>query len=745
MNNESESQVCDYCGLPLVFLWRSLEKTSHASVPMFCCLGCRIASQITAERGDACEASGTLTRLGIATFFAMNVMVFTLVLWSFDLYHISEAKASPRIFNELISYLSLLFTIPVLILLGQPLIENAWSSVVDGRPTTDVLVVIGVLTAFAYSVLSLMWGLGETYFEVACMVLVFVTLGRWLEATGRARASDALTQLEQLLPKVILRKAGHEFLEVPVDEVERGDILMLREGERSPVDADIVRGVASVDEQMLTGESIPANKQPGDAILAGSLNLDGTLTVKATSTIKNGTLTRLVNSVREAQLQKGSAQRFADRVACGFLVFVVIVVFATVAWYGAQSQWQTGLWSAFAAVLVSCPCSLGLATPLAIWMAMCRAAKHQILFTSGEAVEQLATIRAIRFDKTGTLTSGDPQLHKIEVAKDTNDSEVLQIASQLAIHSCHVFSNAIVQAQRQTGERINPVESVRTVPGSGVTGTLPPQMTSVALGSRRYLKQEGYVFDTPFDEATGESTTYVGWNQKVQGRFLFDETIRPEAHQVIAECRELGLDVAVLTGDNTSRSQAIATELNVDVTAQLQPDEKVKQIHLAQSQHTHVAMVGDGINDAAALANADVGMALGCGADITRSTAGICFLGNELSRLPWCIRLSRLTAQTIRWNLFWAFGYNIIGISLAVCGLLNPIIAAGLMVASSLFVVSNSLRLDVPNQDQDLESNCEQTRQQQPPPDLALSNLTSSSVLESIPVRIEANRKSSSV
>lgn len=696
MNSDRDAQLCDYCGLPLVFLWtRSADEARQG--PYYCCLGCRIAAQVTAERGETGQTRGTLARLGIATFFAMNVMVFTLVLWSQDLYHVSDADTTTRLFGELLRYLSLLFTIPVLFLLGQPLVENAWVSISQGRPSTDVLVVVGVLAAFGYSAVSILRGEGHTYFEVTCMVLVFVTFGRWLEAAGRIRAGDAITQLEKLLPVTILKDVAGNFEEVPLDKVQAGDLLKVRAGDRCPVDGQIVEGSASWDEQILTGESSPITKSRGALVYAGALNLDGTILVRATSSAAEGTLSRLVKLVRQAQEQKGPSHRLADRVASWFLPLVAVIAVLTWIWHSSHGRWETGLLAAFAVVLVSCPCSLGLATPLAVWTALSQSAKRQVLFTSGESIEQLAAISAVRLDKTGTLTTGEPQIQRIITLSGTEKSRLLQIARSLADHSTHVFSQAIRRSEFP-GDLME-LENVRVIAGSGLIATLPDSKSDVALGSRPFLEQHGFSFGAEVDEASrtfesnGVPLTYVGWNGIAQGIFCFEETLRPNASLALEDCQRLGLDVAVLTGDRSARGQTIAKELQVAVIAELLPHQKVEQVQLAQKTIGRVAMVGDGVNDAAALATADVGIALGCGADITRDTAQVCLLGNDLTKLPWAIRLAKETIRTIRWNLVWAYGYNVIGIGLAANGVLNPIAAAGLMVASSLFVITNSLRL----------------------------------------------------
>ena len=696
---------CDYCELPLPKpLWSPSVETSDQG-PAYCCFGCRFAASVTSERGDEGAARWTLTRLGLGVFLTMNVMVFTLVLWSYDAYSVDVDETIPRALAELLRSLCLLLSLPVLLLLGKPILETAISDSKRGSLSTDLLILAGVIAAYAYSIVSVVRGEGNTYFEVGCMVLVMITLGRWLEATGKLRATGALDELQQLLPATVQieRPGGPENL--PLARVDVGDVLLVRPGERIPTDGILVEKPTTVDEQILTGESWPVTKRPDEPVYGGALNLDTQARVRVMARPDEGTLARLIDAVRLARSAKGRYQRSADRIAAWFLPAVTAVALTTFVGHGVSTGWGAGLMAALAVVLVACPCALGLATPLAVWQSLGLAARRGIVLRSGETLERLADVRAIRFDKTGTLTSGRPHVLRHLTDGATEPEQIEQIASQLAEQSQHVFCDAIQQFVASEKGR-HQIDDVRTLPGLGVVGSLRPdqgdvaeEASTAALGSERLMNEQGLSLPSRLrseldqEEAAGRPIVLVGWGGKVRGAFLFEESVRPEAKDVLSDCRQLGLDVAVLTGDHLSRGRQIQQLLSVPVEAGLLPDMKTERIQAARTTCGSVAMVGDGVNDAPALAAADVGVAMGCGTDVARDFADVCLIGDDLSLLPEIISLSRRTVRTIRQNLAWSFGYNSVGVLLAAFGWLHPAVAAGLMLLSSVIVIGNSLRL----------------------------------------------------
>ncbi len=689
-----ESAACDYCGLPL-----SLRAT-RSTAPQYCCFGCSFAAAINDERGEAGAIRWTLTRLGLAVFFTMNESVFSMALWTGDVYARDPAGgAKAATLEELFRYLSLLFALPVLWLLGGPLLANAWRDLRTGRSSVDLLLVAGVVASFAYSMVNVFRGAGQIYFEVGCVVLTMVTLGRWLEATGKLKTTESLSALEQLLPEKARVRRGERWELTPLADLAIGDIVRVLPGERLPTDGCVINSVVSVDEQTLTGESRPAVKEPGDHLLGGALNLDGDLWMEVTAPASAGTLARLIDAVRAARLCKGHYERMADRVAAWFTPAVTVIALVTFVMHTWTSGWDAGLMASLAVVLIACPCALGIATPMAVWAALGQASQRQVLFRHGEALERLATIRAIRFDKTGTLTTGVAEVCDAVLDADVDPAEVRSVAAALAASSNHVLARALTEYLAD-GDQYSLLDGlVTTVPGRGVCARRSDTGVAVAVGNVSFMREQGLrltgsvagrVIQALED---GESLTLVGWNDRVQAVFVFQERLRDGARDVMRQCASLGLDLAVLTGDHAARGRSLGQELRIRVESELLPEQKLAAIAVTQQTVGPVAMVGDGVNDAPAMAAADVGIAMGSGADLTRDAASICLMGNDLARLPWAIDLARHTVRIIRQNLFWAFAYNVVGILMAAFGWLNPIWAAAAMVASSLFVVANSLRL----------------------------------------------------
>ncbi len=388
----ADAHVCRYCGLPLSSGWLISPPIAHSDgdVPAaeYCCFGCRFAASVAAEGGETGEARWTLTRLGIAIFFTMNVMVFTMALWSRDVYHDHPSVSSPSatVMYDLLRYACLLFAAPVVLLLGGPFLEQTWSSLRRGQITTDWLLLAGIVAALAYSILSLMTGGTHIYCEVACMVLVAVTLGRWLEATGKLKTTEAIRSLQRLLPDTVRVVEGSHVRQVPLEQVRTDQLIRVLPGERIPLDGVLVRNQALVDQQLLTGESRPVVCRVGDSVYAGSLNLDGDISLRVSASASAGTLQRLVDLVTQALLQKGVEQRLADQLTRWFVPLVAIVACLTFATYLWQHSFHEALMSSLSVVLIACPCALAIATPLAVWAALGTACQHQVLFRHGDAL-----------------------------------------------------------------------------------------------------------------------------------------------------------------------------------------------------------------------------------------------------------------------------------------------------------------------------------------------------------------------
>ena len=644
------------------------------------------------------KSSRAMLNLGLGVFFAMNVMVFTMALWSYDVYPI-ESFETPlaRSLRNVFRWASMLFSLPVLWLLGGPILDNVWQTLRRRMLTTDLLILMGISAAYVYSVVSVLRGSGHVYFEVGVMVLLFVSLGRWLEAKGKRKTTESLDRLMKLLPETARRLvAGEKWEEVSLDSLNQGDLVRVLAGDRFPVDGCVVRGRASVDQQLVTGESSPVECGEGDRVCSGTINLDGELHVRVTSVNGQETLSRIVAMIRTARLEKGRQEILADRIARWFVPLVCLVAIVA-GWYQTLSAGlDDGMLTSLAVVLIACPCALGLATPMAVWTALGRAAERGVLFRSGLVLERLAEVRTACFDKTGTLTTGRPQVSEIVSRENASKEEVLRKAVLLAAGSTHPLSQAILSHANGMGCDVTNNERllIQSIAGKGVAaaeGTI-----RVLLGSRKLMAEHGFTWPESGPLVDGESLSeqrvFVGWDGKVQGAFEFSETLRSEVVPALAACRRLCVEPRLLTGDNATRADRLRDMLGIPTQASQLPEDKLQTIESLKSQGP-VAMVGDGINDAPALAAADVGVALGCGADVSRESAGVCLASDNLSQLPWAIGLARQTSLIVKQNLFWAFAYNGIGIGLAATGRLNPILAAAAMAVSSLLVIFNSLRL----------------------------------------------------
>jgi heavy metal translocating P-type ATPase len=718
MSEAGSRECCAFCALPLPRRWgRARLDQQAATEPQYCCYGCALAHAATTAGAPTGEARALLTRLGVGIFLTMNVMVFSMDLWTQDVYagetHLANTLAEPL--REVFRYLCLLLSLPVVWLLGRPLANSAWQNLRRGGASTDLLMVLGVAAAIAYSTISVLRGSGHVYFEVACVVLVMVTVGRWLDATGKLQTTAALDALERLLPdRVRVLRDGLPQM-ISSEEVRRGDCLHVLAGERFAFDGLLHAGTADVDEQVITGESRPVTKAVGDQVYAGCVNLDGDLFVTVTAERNEGALARMIEMVRAARQAKGYHARLVDRVSAWFLPTVAVLATATFGVHWARAGFEQGLLAGLAVSLIACPCALALATPMAVWAALGRASQQHVLVRSGEVLERLAQVRAVAFDKTGTLTTGVARVEGLLTEGSLTDGAqnpagalsigaraFVERAGALAARSGHPFSTAIAEFAR--GECMNLTTTandqvrVQTLPGRGIRAQLP-DVGAALLGNLRLMQENGLTMSATVAaavaqaETSGRSLVCAGWQGQVQGVFILNEQPRAEALAAINHLKQQGVYVCLLTGDHRSRAKRLADTFDIDFEAELLPDDKLAAIARLREQWGAVAMVGDGINDSPALAAADVGLAMGCGADVSRQSAGVCLLGNQLDRVPEMIELARSTVTVIRQNLFWAFFYNVGGIGLATLGWLNPIWAAVAMVTSSVLVIGNSLRL----------------------------------------------------
>ena len=661
----------------------------------FCCSGCSLVYQITGQLGEEGEASFWLAKLGLGCFFAMNVMTLSLLLYSDFL-----AELDPGIVPK-IAYLSFALATPVMFILGWPFVRHALSETVSLSFSMDSLIALGAVSAYVASTYATFTRNPHIYFDTATMILVLVTLGRFLEASAKARASDALRHLIDLTPREgVLIEAGGER-RVAVSDLRVGDRVLVRPGERIPVDGRVTDGTADVDESALTGEALPVSKRRGDPVIGATVTLAGRLVVEVTRGADDMTFTQVVRLMEEAQAMHGPLRRLVDRVAAVFVPGVVGLAGLT-AFLRAPEGMESALLSTLSVLLIACPCPLGLATSLATWAGLSRAAPGGVLVRSGDAMECLAGLKLLYFDKTGTLTLARVTLQAVAVEPDTSQNAWLGACASVEAHSEHALGKALVEAATARGLPLHPLLDFKAFPGLGVEGVvaLPGEAPCrVVVGNDRFLGERGIVISERIRgmqrcyESAGLSVVLGAWEGRAMGLAAFGDEVRPEASDALAELRRLGLEPRLASGDNEAAARRVATILGISaMAAPLLPAEKADMVRDARTRGA-VGVIGDGINDAPALATASVGIAMGSGTDLAKETADVSILRNDLRQIPWLIRLARATRWTIRGNLVWAFCYNAVGLILAMMGMLTPILAALAMVASSLLVVLNSLRL----------------------------------------------------
>jgi Cu+-exporting ATPase len=624
---------------------------------------------------------------------------------------LSGGTLSHRIGMTAVNWISLALATPVVFWCGWPFFHRMWHSIVNASPNMFTLIGIGVGAAYGYSTVIVLTGGMDTYFDTAVVIVVLVLLGQVLELRARHQTGAAIRQLLGLAPKTARRVQERREEDVPLDEVQRGDVLRVRPGEKIPVDGVVVDGAAAVDESMVTGEPLPVDKQPGDRVIGATIAVNGSFTMRAERVGRDTLLAQIVRMVGDAQRTRAPIQRLADRVAAYFVPTVVAAAVLTfIAWtfWGPSPRLAHGVVNAVAVLIIACPCALGLATPMAIMVGTGRGAKAGVLIRDAEALERLARVDTLVVDKTGTLTEGRPQVTAIDAVEGWTEVDVLRMAAAVERGSAHPLAAAIVRAAeaRQVaipqGEAFTVtagqgvaarVEGRRVVVGKGTTATSVPLPTSVPGGTDFARLEER--------RAGGETIVVVEVDGTAVGAMAIADPIRPTTKVALDQLRREGLTIVMLTGDNRATAAAIARQLGIDdVRAEVLPADKRAVVADLQRAGRLVAMAGDGINDAPALAEAAVGIAMGTGTDIAIESAGITLVKSDLRGIVRARRLSRATLANIRQNLFLAFIYNTLGVPIAAGALypffgllISPVWASAAMTLSSLSVIANALRL----------------------------------------------------
>jgi len=684
-----EDRSCSHCRLPIGL--RAMQRTLDGEARAFCCYGCCIAFQVKIGRPEESNAAWLLIRLGVGAFLSMNVMLISL------LFYVDDFSGADAAMLPWIHLLLWLFATPALVILGAPYVRETWAHAMEGRVTSSALVVIGVAAAYAYSIFASFEPGGQVYFDTATMVLMLFTVGNYLEAAGRARAVRDLEPLLAAENESATVLEGEQETRRPVRDIRAGMLIRVRPGERIPVDGVIVEGQSHTDEAVITGESRQVAKSAGHAVIAGSINLDGPLLIQSSGP---GTATRwaqICRSVRDALSRRSPTQRLADRVVGISVPLVLILSGLTIVYWGQSLTFDRALLVGLAVLVVACPCAVGLAAPMATSLGIGRLARSGCLVRDPGALEALAGTRLIAFDKTGTLTSGRSRLASIESEGASHD-EALARAAGLERHSEHGLARAILDSAAARGLEPVMTRDVRSLPGCGIRGMVDGQ--PVAAGNSTLMKELGWPLGPALSqrarvlEASGHSVIYVGWADGVHAVLSLDDVALPEARSTIEALRGLGLHVALLTGDLAHAALRVGAVAGIeDNRPSLSPEAKRAALDRYRQDYEAVAMVGDGLNDGPALAIADVGIAVGSATDLARETAALVLPSGGLWMLPWVISVARMVRRTILTNLMWAFGYNLVALTLAVLGLLQPVLAAAIMASSSILLVVNSLRL----------------------------------------------------
>ncbi|WP_422447422.1 heavy metal translocating P-type ATPase [Thermoanaerobacterium sp. DL9XJH110] len=592
---------------------------------------------------------------------------------------------------------------PVQFVIGYRYYKASYHNLKNGTANMDVLIAMGTSAAFFYSLYNVFTLPMEMihnylYFEASAVIITLITLGKYLEALAKGRTSEAIRKLMGLQAKTARVIRDGKEIDIPVEQVEVGDIVVVRPGEKIPVDGKIIEGYSSVDESMLTGESIPVEKKVGDEVVGATINKTGTFKFEATKVGKDTALAQIIKMVEEAQGSKAPIQKLADRISGVFVPVVIVIAAITFGvWYFIYGNFTAGLINAVSVLVIACPCALGLATPTSVMVGTGKGAENGVLIKGGEHLERAHRIKAIVLDKTGTITKGKPEVTDLVSLGELQPEEILALAATAEKNSEHPLGEAIVNKAKDAGIDLPDPENFEAIPGHGIYAKINGR--KVYLGNRRLmtsknLPTEGIENLLEKLENEGKTAMIMAVDGRIEGVVAVADTVKEHSREAIEELKRMGIEVWMITGDNKRTAQAIARQVGIEhVMAEVLPEHKAEEVERLKKQGKITAMVGDGINDAPALAAADVGIAIGTGTDVAIEAADITLMSGDLRGIVTAIKLSRATMRNIKQNLFWAFIYNTLGIPFAALGYLSPAIAGGAMAFSSVSVVTNALRL----------------------------------------------------
>lgn len=605
-----------------------------------------------------------------------------------------------------------LILVTPIVIAGYKFYTVGYKALIKRSPNMDSLIAIGTTAAIIYSLYSIyqiskgnMHAVEGLYFETAGVIITLILLGKTLEAVSKGKTSEAIKKLMGLAPKTAVVIQDGKEIEIPIDEVEPGDIILVRPGEKIPVDGEVIEGHTAIDESMLTGESIPVDKKAGDKVYAASINKNGMIKFKATKVGEETALAQIIRLVEEAQGSKAPIAQLADVVSGYFVpVVVAIAILAFAAWLIAGESLVFALTVFISVLVIACPCALGLATPTAIMVGTGKGAEYGILIKGGEALETTHKVDIIVFDKTGTITEGKPEVTDIITSPDVTRERLLQIAASAEKGSEHPLGEAIVKKAENEGIQVLKADKFEAIPGHGIEVNIDG--VNVLIGNRKLMDSRGISLNNLEEQSNrlaseGKTPMYVAMNNTISGIIAVADVVKENSAKAIKTLQSMGIEVAMITGDNRRTAEAIARQVGIDrVLAEVLPQDKSNEVKKLQAEGKKVCMVGDGINDAPALVQADVGIAIGSGTDVAMESADIVLMRSDLMDVPTAIQLSKSTIRNIKQNLFWAFGYNTAGIPIAagllhIFGgpLLNPMFAAAAMSLSSVSVLTNALRL----------------------------------------------------